>query len=92
MKLFIAQVLLTVIVSGIGITIILFTAPTEDDIQQAAEAFGITQVSNIKPAFWFACSDDDFFRFKFQGIDSLGKKHEYLYCSGPLKGATIRLR
>lgn len=39
---------------------------------------------------FFACSEDDWYRYNFTAINSNGNQVKGVVCSAPLKGSTIR--
>lgn len=60
-----------------------------------ADARRVLLGQGIKPSSvggygWFACSEDDVFRTRFEGIGPTGARVSGTVCKGWFKGATVR--
>ncbi len=66
-------------------------AGADDAARRVLEAQGIT-VIELGGYDFFACSEDDMYRTRFEGVGPTGKPVSGTVCSGWLKGATVRYR
>jgi hypothetical protein len=71
--------------------VVLGSAGAEGDARRVLEAQGIT-VTQLGGYDFFACSDDDTFRTRFEGTGPTGLPVRGTVCAGFLKGATVRFQ
>ena len=90
---FVARLLIGMLFAG-GFSVVFFLAasivPTESDVQSIVSSQGYRSVETHGWAP-FSCSEDDMFRIRFRALGPNNEKVRGVYCSAPLKGATIRI-
>jgi hypothetical protein len=88
-----ARLLIGMLFAG-GLLAVFFLAalavPTESDIRGIVSSQGY---QSVETQGWapFSCSEDDIFRIRFKALGPSGEKVRGVYCSAPLKGATVRI-
>jgi hypothetical protein len=73
---------------------ILSSCTSENDFNKGKrqlEQQGYTNIKNTGHS-WFGCSDDDTYSSGFEATDNNGNKIKGAFCSGVLKGITIRFQ
>jgi hypothetical protein len=82
----------TLIVGGFLVVFFLvaLAVPTESDVRDIVSSQGY---QSVETQGWapFSCSEDDVFRIRFRALGPSGEKVRGVYCSAPLKGATVRI-